>query len=309
MRQATLIVNPVAGRVRLLRAQLPAILALLVEHEYSTDVVETTAAAESAQQLAARAARTSELVLACGGDGTVHGVVQGLAYTDAALGVVPVGTANALARNLEIPLEPLAAVARLMTYKPRRIPLGEIETAVGTRLFAMMAGCGPDGLLVHTLSQDGAVRSKARFGRAAYYGHAARLFLTRRWPVFRVELAAGTAEAVAVMVSRVPDLGGAFSGTTRLARMTDKRLHVQLVRGPGWISLPAWMICGRLGLANPWLKTFDVEELRCVGAGIFAQADAEPLGELPMRLSLVRDALWMLMPVECVHPTSNDETV
>ena len=297
MRHATLIVNPVAGRARLLQAQLPAMLALLAQHDYSTEVVQTTAEEDSAERLA-EAARTSNLVLACGGDGTVHGVIQGLAHTDAALGVVPLGTANALARNLGIPLDPLAAVARLLSYRARRIPLGEVETAAGTRQFAVMAGCGPDGLLVHTLSQAGAAALKARFGRAAYYGHAARLFLTRRWPTFRVEVKEKAIDAVAVMASRVPDLGGAFSGTTRLARMSDERLHVQVLRGPGWISLPAWLICGKLGLANPWLKTFDVEELCCVGAGVFAQADAEPLGELPMRLRIVRDALWMLMPVE-----------
>lgn len=298
MRQATLILNPVARRAGSLRTQLPAIVALLAEHGYVAEVVETTSAPDSPKQLAAQAALTSELVLACGGDGTVHGVIQGLAHTAAASGVVPLGTANALARNLGIPLEPLAAVARLMMYKACRIPLGQIETSAGTRLFAVMAGCGPDGLLVHTFSQPGAAVLKARFGRAAYYGHAARLFLTRRWLVFRVECADETMSAVAMMVSRVPDLGGVFSGTTRLARMTDERLHVQILRGPAWVSLPAWMICGRLGLTNPWLKTFDVEELRCVGAGVFAQADAEPLGELPMRLRIVRDALWMLMPVE-----------
>jgi diacylglycerol kinase (ATP) len=299
MRTATLIVNPAAGRARLLAAQLPAITALLLEHGYASEVVETTSAARSAWELAAAAARTSALVLACGGDGTVHGVVQGLAHTQTVLGVVPLGTANALARNLRIPLDPLAAVARLMTYTAQRIPLGEIETAAGTRVFAVMAGCGPDGTLIHELSSAGGARLKARFGRAAYY--AARLFFTRRWPAFRVEFrAAGSAawttlDAVAVMASRVPDLGGVFSGTTRGARMTEERLHVQLLRRPGWVSLPAWMLCGRLGLAVPWGKTVDVEELRCGGAGVYAQADAEAMGPPPMRLRVVPEALWVLM--------------
>jgi len=299
MRTVTLIVNPAARQAGLLRAQLPAIVALLAGRGYEAMVEETRAAEGSACELAGAAAKSSAIVLACGGDGTVHGVVQGLAHTEAVLGVVPLGTANALARNLRIPLDPLAAIARLMTCTPRRIALGQIETAAGARLFAVMAGCGPDGLLIHQLSSARGARLKARFGRAAYYGHAARLFFTRSWPEIGVEVSNGDAwtrmDAVAVMASRVGDLGGVFSGTTRRARIGDERLHVQVLRGPGWVSLPAWMICGRLGLRNPWVRTLDVRELQCTGRGSYAQADAEPMGELPMRLRVVPEALWLLM--------------
>ena len=102
-------------------------------------------------------------------------------------------------------------------------------------------------------------------------------------------------EAVAVMASRVPNLGGVFSGTTPRARVTDELLHVQVLQGPGWISLPAWMVCGRLGVRNPWVRTVDVAEVRCVGPGVYAQADAEGMGMLPMRLRVVPEALWVLM--------------
>src|ERR1019366_1082219 len=114
MRLATLIVNPVATKASLLEAQMPAIRALLEHHGYGVSVVKTTSAKGFARDLAA-AVEPSALVLACGGDGTVHGVVQGLAGTEATLGIVPLGTANALARNLGLPLDPLAAIARLMT--------------------------------------------------------------------------------------------------------------------------------------------------------------------------------------------------
>ena len=294
--------NPVARQARLFEAQRPAIESLLKDNGYSVSVVKTTSDPDSAQMLAASAASGSTLVLACGGDGTVHGVVQGIGGTAAVLGVVPLGTANALARNLGLPMDPLAAVAALMTYKPQRIPLGQISTANGTRWFAVMAGCGPDGMLVDELSQAGGQRLKARFGRAAYYGHAARLFFTRRWPQFPVKFSAKdsdewtTADAVAVMASRVADLGGVFSGTTPLAQMADSRLHLQLVRGPAWVSLPAWMVCARLGLPNPWLTTVDCSAVECDGHGVYAQADAEPMGRLPMQLRVVPAALSLLMP-------------
>ena len=281
---------------------MPTIGALLVKHGYAVAVVETTAAEGSSCDLAAAAARESALVLACGGDGTVHGVVQGLAGTETVLGIVPLGTANALARNLGLPLDPLAAVERLMVYTARRLPLGEITVGGRKQLFAVMAGCGPDGVLVDELAREGGIRLKARFGRLAYYGHAARLFATRRWPEFQVRFREpnsdvwSSAKAAAVMVSRIPDLGGVFSGTTPRASLTDARLHVQVLRGPAWISMPAWMVCGRLGLRNRWLRTVDAAEVECEGAGVYAQADGEPVGRLPISLRIVENALSMLMP-------------
>ena len=59
------------------------------------------------------------------------------------------------------------------------------------------------------------------------------------------------------------------------------------------------MSLSRLGWKNPWLTTLEVEELRCrdLDAGhVLAQADAEPMGELPMRMRVVPDALRLLMP-------------
>jgi diacylglycerol kinase family enzyme len=232
-----------------------------------------------------------------GGVGTVKGVDLGLAGTGIAMGVVPLGTANALARNLGIPMDPLEAVRTLLTFEAETVPLGEITWAGGKRYFVVMAGCGPDGALADTLS--GA--HKARFGRGAYYGQAARLFVTRRWPVFGVEYRlVGSSEwvsteATAMMASRVPDLGGLFSGLTPLASLRDGFLHVQLLGGPAHVSFPAWFALGRVGVRNPWLTVVDVEEVRCTGVGVKVQVDGEALGELPVSLRVVGGGLRLLM--------------
>ncbi len=299
MRTATLIVNPAAGRVALLKAQMAPIAALLAQHGYAADFVETSAAAGSGEALARKAAQHAALVLACGGDGTVHAVVQGLAQTGVPLGIVPLGTANALARNLKLPLHPLAAIARLMSYTARPVPLGQVRAAGQTRWFCLMAGCGPAGALVHTMAQGS--KLKARFGRAAYYAHAARLFLTRRWPVFQVEYGTSAGEcrsmyAVAIMASWVPDLGGLFSGVTFRPSAMNQHLHVQIVRGPAWLSLPAWML---LGGRAPWVQQARIEELTCMPLdhrAVYVQADAEPIGSLPFQLRVVPAALQLLMP-------------
>lgn len=289
-----------AGR---LAAAIPAITKLLADKGFRAETVFTSAEPGSATELARAACEGSQLVVACGGDGTVHAVLQGVAGTAVALGIVPLGTANALARHLRLPLDPLRAMTHLLSYTPRRIALGEVQTSVATRLFVVMTGCGPDGALVHGLSHAG--KLKARFGRAAYYAHAARLFWTRRWPAFQVSyrLRGSTdwheIRAVAVMISRIPDLGGMFPGLTRGASLEHGHLRVQIVRPPAWLAFPAWFAGAWLRIGTPWLRTVDAEEIRCEPRGsdpVYVQADAEPLGPLPCRVRMVSDALTLLMP-------------
>ncbi len=128
-------------------------------------------------------------MFACGGDGTVHEVLQGLVSESgartAALGVIPLGSANALARHLGLSLDPLKAALQQVDASPREIPVGKVECGGQARYFTVMAGAGPDGALVYSL----ATAQKSNFGRLAYYLRAARLYATRRFDPFAVEFA------------------------------------------------------------------------------------------------------------------------
>jgi YegS/Rv2252/BmrU family lipid kinase len=89
------------------------------------------------------AATPAEIVIAVGGDGTVHEVANGLLRTGspAALGVVPVGTGSDFARALRLPRDPVAAAAALVTAGRRRIDVGEVNG----RCFLTISGVGFDG--------------------------------------------------------------------------------------------------------------------------------------------------------------------
>jgi diacylglycerol kinase family enzyme len=300
---ATLIVNPVAGRAPMLEAQRSAIKTLLAQHGLALQVLFTSPNPDSAEQLARSAANDSAMVIACGGDGTVHGVLQGLAHTETPLGVLPLGTANALARHLRLPLDPRRACERLLSATPTRVAIGQVETASASRYFLVMAGCGPDGALVHSLSGEGARDIKRRFGRASYYAHAGRLFLTRRWPTFHVKYRVGgvwhETTACAVLASRLPDLGGLFTGLTRRADFLAKTLHLHVMAPPAHLSLAAWFTLSRVGMRHPWHQVIDVEEFRCRAldaAATYIQADAELLGPLPFTARVIPDALTLLIP-------------
>ena len=304
MRRAGLIINPKAGRGRSIDARLDEMVRVLSKYGFEADICRTTQEPDSARDLALRARDSCDTVIACGGDGTVHGVLQGIAGTSTHFGVVPFGTANALARNLSLPKDPVLALDKLLSFKAKQIPLGKAVTLSSTRWFTVMAGAGPDGTLVEGMK----LAAKARVGRSAYYVEAGRLFFTRRFPPFRVEYKrVGSAVwedrlAVGMMASRIQNLGGLFSGLTSNSRLDHPHLLVQLLAAPAHLAFPAWMALGKVGLGktNPWLTTLEVEELRCVplqqDRQVFAQVDGEAVGTLPLNIQIVSSSLHLLMP-------------
>lgn len=106
-----------------------------------------------------------EVVIAVGGDGTVRAVAEALAGTEAILGIVPQGTGNLLARNLEIPLDDLAsALIRVRDAESRRIDLGWVEFDGEEHAFSVMVGFGVDAQMLVETNED----LKDRAGWLAY---------------------------------------------------------------------------------------------------------------------------------------------
>ncbi len=106
-----------------------------------------------------------DLVIAAGGDGTVRIVAEGLADTGIPLGVIGAGTANLLARNLDLPLEEVAGLRLAFERRTRDIDLIKITTDGGPdQSFAVMAGIGIDALIMDSVDPT----LKATVGPAAY---------------------------------------------------------------------------------------------------------------------------------------------
>ncbi len=303
-----LIYNPAAGRNRKLRLQqIDQVAEALRADKHSVDIACTTGPGSAAQQ-AREAAATANVIFACGGDGTVHEVLQGLVAETGppacSLGIIPLGSANALARYLGISLDPVAAGIQQVHGKARIVPVGKVVCAGAVRYFAFMAGAGPDGALAHGLQ----THHKAHLGRLAYYARAARLFFTRSFPAFEVEFASAgsgsrvTKKTVSVMATRIGNLGGMFRGLTDpRASIEDTALRLHLLRPPSVLSLPLWSLSGWLGLRrfNPFLQCVEVASFSCRPAkGIVpdAQADGEWLGQLPMQVSVAASSLRILLP-------------
>jgi diacylglycerol kinase family enzyme len=165
-----------------------------------------------------------------------------------------------------------------------------------------MAGAGPDGALVYRMTHA----DKERLGRLAYYIRAATLFATHPFEWFNLEFVETgsrqrqTMRAVAVMAARVSDLGGLFRKLVGDGQVHHAHLQLIAIRPPAWLSLPAWFALSWLGLSryNPMMRTMNVDEFDCIPIGksrVHIQADGEWLGNAPMRVTLVPNAIRLLM--------------
>src|SRR5262245_3060184 len=190
LRNALLIHNPNAGgggEDR--RKELDEARKILAVGGIEAELAETSGPGD-ATEIALRAGREGrQLVIACGGDGTLNEVVNGLARQQngdrVPLALLPGGTANVLAKELSLPWDIPRAAERLIVRTVREIALGlatPLDDPARARYFLSVAGAGPDGRI--TCAVD--LELKARMGIFAYWWQGAMEVLQYKFPRFRV---------------------------------------------------------------------------------------------------------------------------
>lgn len=168
----------------------------------------------------------SDLVIACGGDGTVRAVAEGLAGTGVALGVVPLGTGNLLAGNLGIPTG-LDAIPMALSASTRKIDVA----SVNDERFTVMAGIGFDAMMI----RDANSTLKRRVGSAAYVLSAARHLPARlvRAHVFVDSVRIFSGRTAMVLVGNLGQVSGGLEVFPD-ADPADGRLDVAVLTPDSW---------------------------------------------------------------------------
>ncbi len=321
MHKATILFNPNSGRHGRKRdAELNHAIGIIQSAGVHTELTVCRSSQEATDNARCAVAAGSDTVFACGGDGTIHDVIQGLAGTPVALAVLPFGTANALAHDLRIPLRPSAAaqVAVEGKSKVRRIPLGRIEYEDFTgkssaRYFTVAAGIGVDAHLFYKLT----AQLKNRSGMTAYYLKAWQLWATYNMRRFEVEYANGNglrqrASLTELLAVRIRFFGNILRELVPGASLDCNDLRAVMCRTA---SRNAYLqyVAGAL-LGRPWnidgIDLVSCSEVICKlpesrdghstdghsDDRVYVEADGELLGRLPARMTMQPDALSLVVP-------------
>jgi len=311
MRKVLFLYNPLSGRRRGRRvADVQSAAAVLRGHGIEATSSATQAAGDATEQVKRALAEGCDTIFACGGDGTVHDVLQGLVGTDVSLGVIPLGTANSLAHDLGLPVSPAGAAHAALHAKPRRIAVGQVDYQDFTgnaqsRYFTVAVGIGVDAHLFYKLNPV----AKRHLGMMAYYVKAMRLWLTHRMQNFEANIVDGSeprqAEVSQLLAVRIQDFGGILRELAPGASLERDDLRLVLFHTRSRAAYLGYVMRGLL--ATRW-KIPGIELTHSLGVScrpsvspavlsrILVEADGELLGTLPAQVSVVPNAVNLLVP-------------
>ena len=260
------------------------------------EIFELVEGADLASAVRDAVARGRRPIVAAGGDGTVSAVANILAGTGVPLGILPLGTANVLARDLNLPLDLQAACALLVGPTSER-PVDAMR--IDGRNYLTQVGVGLDSLMI----RDTATVDKRRFGRFAYLCTA-----VARWGGFKrrsftigVDGQTSTVKGVQVVVANSGMLGEPPYRWGPDVALDDGRVDV--------CSVAVWTVADTLTLAwhvicgqhkrDRHLKYWTAAREVTIDARppLPVQADGEVVGETPVRIEVVAGALRLLVAV------------
>lgn len=289
MRPAALIYNPRSGRQRHARV-LDAIVAALRGGGFAVEPVPTAFPGQ-ATELARAQSLQAEVVFAFGGDGTVREVASGLLGSPAALGILPGGTVNLLARALGLPADPVTAAGLLSRLAARSLDVG----LAGADPFLMMVSAGLDASALAALD----TRLKWRFGQSALLYQGFCEWWRYGYPQLALTADGEPLTASFAVVSNIPYYGGSFR-LAPAARPDDGWLDLVVLRSTGRAATLSFTL-DLLRSAHLRRRDVEVRRVREVffdgPAGALAQVDGDVCHDrLPLAVRLAPQRLLVLAP-------------
>jgi len=298
-RNAALIYNPAAGRGRpeasgRRERQLDRAARLLDAYGIRVTRIPTIGPGSATQLARTEVAAGRDLLIACGGDGTINEVVNGMAGSAVPLAILPAGTGNVLATHLGLPWDIWRAAEYIPRGVVRRVALGQ----VGQRYFVSLAGAGADGHLFYRLNQLPAGDLKY----ARYFWEGYRQLWLYDFPWFEVRVDDEVIPATQLVVSRVKHYAFPIAPAADIFR-DDLEVCVISARSRFRYFLYSFAVFADKLDAFPEVRRFPARRLQATPreGRVRVETDAESAGELPMEFRVVPEALSLLVPEKRIH--------
>ncbi len=297
MRPDTLIiVNPASGGGRASAAE-PLVASCLAAQSKSVQFVHSRSSEDIREKASTAAAEGYRYVVALGGDGAFHYVVEGIRGTGAVAGFFPAGNGNDIARDLGIPPDAVSAAAAFCHSVPRSVDLVRVEFRdAHTAHFIGAGGMGLDAEAAHLAN----TRFKSWPGVTRYLSGALWTFF--REPAFELEAELdGTRWAGRAIFAAVANATSYGSGVRIApdAKMDDGQLEVVLVSDIAWSRLVEAI---PIVLTTGDLRFDEVKRFRCRRVVLWADravkvhGDGELLGESPAEFEILPGAVRVMVP-------------
>jgi diacylglycerol kinase (ATP) len=287
MIDATLLYNPAAGRTPLPPERLRRLLEKLLSMGIRCEAVMSHP--DGSTESPRLDLRNKSLLLVYGGDGTIHQAVQQVAANPVKVALLPAGTANVLARELGVPLDPDRAVDLIAQGKTRRIFLGQSEG----RYFHLMAGVGLDAYVINAVG----LGLKKRLGIGAYW--VAGLLAFRRYPLteFDIEIDGETHRGTFAVIANARNYGGSLLIAPE-ADLTEPCLDVCVFGSRRKRRFFRYLFAAFRGshIRLPDVTYRKATSVRVLGPPLPVQMDGEVVGQTPISLSLYSPGIEVYTP-------------
>ena len=298
--RSKLIVNPASGPWDV-RRELPAVLNQLETQGWQTTLHQTQQSGEATELATEARDKNLDAVFVVGGDGTINEVINGLAESDVAVGVLPGGTGNVWAKELGLPtrsplhwLPLVESVRALASGSRRRIDLGKANG----RYFLQWAGIGLDAEVTNAMEPRS--RRQRRLGVAAYVvaglstaanmaGTKTRIYIDNE-RVYR--------RSILIVISNSQLYGGLFRIATD-AKLDDGLLDVDVFAGTGFGSAArvALGVITGLHVRDPRHSCSQGRVIRVESEKPMAvHVDGEPFSVTPLECEVIPRGLTVLIP-------------
>jgi len=321
--QAELIYNPSGGQV-VVRHELDNVAAFLHRYGWSVTLRETSKPLEATELARQAANRGARVVIAAGGDGTVNEVANGLVNTDAALGVLPVGTTNSWALQMGIPaLNPLlpgSQAAKMIAALEERVALPlpanyyrkvlldaarvlveghTVAVDMGKlsgRYFLMWAGIGFDAAIARSVP----LKEKKALGSWAYVLPAieSAFQYSSTDACLNVDGKVVKVTTPFIVVSNIQLYGGMIAIGAR-ACVNDGKLDVCIFKGGGFLTFvqQAAKVLAQKHLEDPQVEYYQCHEIAVESARpLPVHVDGEPFASTPVAIHTVHSSLKVIVP-------------
>ncbi|HLF76842.1 MAG TPA: diacylglycerol kinase family protein [Dehalococcoidia bacterium] len=290
MRKAAVIYNP-AARTAPKRQRLHDAAASLEPDGWQVELLATEAAGHATQLAREAAAAGAEVVFACGGDGTINEVVNGLVHSQTALGALRAGMGNVFVKEIGMPRAPAAALRVLLDGELRRFDLG----LANGRYFLLMASIGIDANVVKRVPN----KTKRLLGSISYelYGLLELVNYKPQLTTLKFDGQTWQGDLFWALFGNTRSYGGVLNITSR-ALVDDGLLDAYVFegQGPGWVASTLLRVIGGRHEGASGVSYVQAREIEVETPGLPVQADGEYFGQTPMRFSVVPAALDVLLP-------------